>query len=286
MMGCAAPEMPMPTTLVRRLRHDEIGGTPMKTRSQRPQSCGACRASAPLGFDFTMAFQPIVNADDGSIFAHEALVRGPNNEPAASVFASVNDTNRYRFDQLCRVRAVQLAAALGIDSMVSVNFMPNTVRDPERCIQSTLQAAEDHGFPVRRIIFEIVEHERVADIRQLRNVAEHYRHIGFTVAIDDFGVGASGLQLLAEIPADLLKLDRLLIRDVHKDRTRRCIIRGLLQTAGDLSMRVVAEGVERYEEFATLRTMGIGLFQGFLFARPAFRRLTEVPASAFQPPGD
>ena len=69
-----------------------------------------------------MAFQPIVNLADGSIFAQEALVRGLNNESAASILEQVTDESRYRFDQACRVRAIQLAAELDIQSILSINF--------------------------------------------------------------------------------------------------------------------------------------------------------------------
>jgi EAL domain-containing protein (putative c-di-GMP-specific phosphodiesterase class I) len=252
---------------------------------QSPHSpCQACAEGDDLGFDFKMALQPIVNATDRSIFAHEALVRGPNNEPAGTVFAAVNDSNLYRFDQLCRVRAIELAAALNLETMISVNFMPNAIYQPERCIQTTLEAAARCQFPLERIIFEITESEQVQDIQHLRRIAEHYRQVGFTVAIDDFGAGYSGLNLLAEVPADLLKLDMALIRGVEADTTRQAIIYGVIDTATRLSMRLIAEGVETYEEFKVLRAMGIELFQGYLFARPAFQSLAPVQEAAFEPP--
>ena len=77
-----------------------------------PLGCRDCVRGEALGFDFTMAFQPIVNTTTREIFGHEALARGLNNEPAGFVFESVNDGNRYRFDQACRVKAVKLAASV------------------------------------------------------------------------------------------------------------------------------------------------------------------------------
>lgn len=107
-----------------------------------------------------MAFQPIVNTSSRTVFAQEALVRGLNNESAGRIFESVNEDNRYRFDQSCRVKAIQLAAHLGVPSLLSINFMPNAVYRPELCIRTTLEAAEVFGFPVNRIIFEITEGEK------------------------------------------------------------------------------------------------------------------------------
>jgi hypothetical protein len=82
----------------------------------------------------------------GRAYAHEALVRGPSGESAGSVFAQVDETNRYQFDQRCRTTAIAQAAALKMESLLSINFMPNAVYRPEACIRSTLEAAEKHGF--------------------------------------------------------------------------------------------------------------------------------------------
>ena len=90
-------------------------------------SCGNCFDKSKLDFDFTMAFQPIYNVKSHQIFGYEALVRGLNNESAYSIISQVNDDNRYLFDQLCRVKAIALAAKLQLDSILSINFLPNAV---------------------------------------------------------------------------------------------------------------------------------------------------------------
>jgi len=86
----------------------------MQTAPPDIKPCHACRDEAPLGFDFTMAFQPIVDIRDRSVFAYEALVRGRDGSGAASILGQVNEHNRYVFDQSCRVKAVELAAKLAI----------------------------------------------------------------------------------------------------------------------------------------------------------------------------
>ena len=125
----------------------------------RPLGCGECADGADLAFDLTMAFQPIVNTTTQQIFAHEALVRGLNNEPAAQIFAQVNDGNRYRFDQVCRTKAIKLACELAMPTLLNINFMPNAVYQPDLCIRTTLAAADRYGFPIERIVFEITESE-------------------------------------------------------------------------------------------------------------------------------
>jgi EAL domain-containing protein (putative c-di-GMP-specific phosphodiesterase class I) len=104
-------------------------------------SCGACADGAGLDFSFSMAFQPIVNTATRQIYSQEALVRGVRNESAAEVFTHVNESNLYRFDQACRVKAIKLAAELNISTLLNVNFMPNAVYRPELCIRTTLDAA-------------------------------------------------------------------------------------------------------------------------------------------------
>lgn len=239
-------------------------------------SCAECREGAGLDFDFTMAFQPIVDVAAGRVFAQEALVRGSNGEGAGAVLARVTDANRYRFDQACRVKAVQLAARLGIDSHLSINFLPNAVYRPELCIRTTLEAAETYGFPHARIIFEVTEGEQVADHAHLLGIFQEYKRLGFLTAIDDFGAGYSGLNLLAEFQPDIIKLDMALIRGIDSNRPRRAIVRGIVQVCDELGIRVIAEGIETAEELKPLRDFGITLFQGYHFARPLFEGLAPI----------
>lgn len=247
----------------------------------RPLGCAECARGTDLGFDFTMAFQPILNIHTREIFAQEALVRGLNNEPAGAVFEHVHEGNLYRFDQSCRVKAIELAAELAIPSQLSINFMPNAVYRPELCIRTTLAAAREYHFPIERIIFEITEGEKVTDHAHLREIVTHYQQQGFKVALDDFGAGYSGLNLLAELHADIIKLDMALIRNIHSDRKRQIIVRGILQVCRELGSQVVAEGVETRDEMLQLKDMGIELFQGYYFAKPAFRSLADVNADHY-----
>lgn len=239
-------------------------------------SCRQCIDGPNLGFDFSMAFQPIVNVKEKRVFAHEALVRGLRGEPAAEVFALVNDSNRYRFDQSCRVKAIKLAAALDIPGLLSINFMPNAVYKPELCIRTTLSAAEEYGFPVEKIIFEVTESERISDVPHLREIFRHYKARGFTTAIDDFGAGYAGLNLLAQFATDLIKLDIALVRGIAEDPIRLAIAKGIIQVCNDLSISVIAEGVETPDDVKAFLDLGVELFQGYHFAKPAFEALPHI----------
>ncbi|ABW26951.1 EAL domain-containing protein [Acaryochloris marina] len=236
--------------------------------------CSGCLSTPELQFDFTMAFQPIVNLGNGTIFAQEALVRGLNNESAASILSQVTDQSRYRFDQACRVRAIQLAAELGIQSMVSINFLPNAVYQPDLCIRTTIETAKQCNFPLNKILFELTEVEKVKDYAHVRAIIEHYQKLGFKTALDDFGAGYSGLNFLADFQPDFIKLDMALIRNIDQDKGRQAIVRGIIQVCRELAIEPIAEGIETEAELAVLKQMDIQLFQGYYFAKPSFRSIT------------
>jgi len=250
--------------------------------------CNGCRGGAAFDIPLAMAFQPIVGPGTGGVFAYEALVCGADGRGAASVLAAVDEANRYAFDQACRVTAIEAATALGLaatGALLSINFLPNAVYEPGACIRATLRAAERTGFPTSSLMFEVAEAERVSDPARLRHILHSYKEMGFTVAIDDFGAGHSGLSLLADFQPDLVKLDMGLVRGIDADRARRAIVGGLLRICADLGVAVIAEGVETEAEHRALRDLGATMFQGFLFGRPAFMALPPVPSTARPPLG-
>jgi EAL domain-containing protein (putative c-di-GMP-specific phosphodiesterase class I) len=230
-----------------------------------------------------MAFQPIIDLEGRSVFAHEALVRGPNGEGAGWVLAQVDDKTRYAFDQTCRVTAIEEAAQLGVHrdgAMVSINFLPNAVYEPANCIRATLRAAERAHFPLTSIMFEVTEAEEVRDTDHLSRIIASYKEMGFTVAIDDFGAGFAGLSLLSDFRPDLVKLDMKLVRGVDADARRRAICRGVINICRDLGIRVIAEGIETEDELSALRDLGISLVQGYLFAKPKVGSLHRLASGA------
>lgn len=237
--------------------------------------CGQCACGEGLDFQFSFAYQPIVDVSDHSVFAYEALVRGTSGESAWSILSQVNDQNRYSFDQICRVKAVKLASRLGMKAMLSINFMPNAVYQAEYCIRTTLAAAKTYNFDTRKIIFELTEGEDLSSVDHLVSIIKAYQGMGFSTAIDDFGAGFSRYNLMTASPPDLLKLDMGLIRDIDREPNKQAVVNGIVTMMTQLGGRIVAEGVETVEEYAWLHGRGIRLFQGYLFARPGFETLPE-----------
>lgn len=237
--------------------------------------CGKCGGDIPA-IDFDFAFQPIVSVRRKTVFAHEALARGPEGQSALSVLSQVNWENRHRFDQECRARAIERAAALDMRESLSINFIPNAVANPRVCIQRTLRTAKESGFDLSRLIFEVTEGEKIDEAEGLVGIFREYRKLGIKTAIDDFGAGYAGLNLLARFQPDIVKIDIELIRNVDADRTRQIIVESVVSLCQKLNIAVIAEGVETAAERDCLTSLGIDLMQGFLFARPAFKSLAPI----------
>jgi EAL domain-containing protein (putative c-di-GMP-specific phosphodiesterase class I) len=238
-------------------------------------ACHGCRDGAGFDTPFSMAFQPIVDIANQQIFAHEALVRGPNGEAAFHILNQISDETRYAFDQQCRVKAIELATALNMPAggaRLSINFMPNAVYEPKACIKLTLATALKSSFPIDKIIFEFTENERV-DTDHLLNILQTYRAMGFKTAIDDFGAGYAGLNLLAKFQPDIIKLDMDLIRDIDRDKVKQQMVRALHNLLSDMNIQMICEGVETEAELAALRDIGVTFIQGYVLARPAFEKL-------------
>jgi EAL domain-containing protein (putative c-di-GMP-specific phosphodiesterase class I) len=239
-------------------------------------ACIGCRDGADFAGAITMALQPIVNVTTGEVFAQEALVRGAGGSPAADVLGSVTEQNRYAFDQLCRVRAIETASRLGVAELgqhLSVNFLPNAVYEPRACIRLTLATAMKQSFPLDRIIFEFTEGERL-DVPHVLNILRSYRAMGFKTAIDDFGAGYAGLTLLAEFQPDFVKLDMELIRALDRSSAKQVVVRNTIRMLVEMNVTPICEGVETEAEFEILRNLGVELMQGYLFARPALEALS------------
>ena len=255
-----------------RLIEDRDRGKPRPGAVGRERIAG-WRASSPR---HSYAFQPIVDIATGSVFSYEALLRGPDNEPAGAILGCMSDAEIHALDETGRQRALELACALGMDARLNLNFMPRSIIDSDAAIESTFAAAARLGFPADRIVLEITETQAISDHGRFTATVNQIRARGVQVAIDDFGAGYSGLNLLANFQPDMVKLDMELVRNISRSGPRQAIVRGIIQVCFDLGIDFIAEGVESEDEVRWFEHQGVRLFQGYLFARPAFEQLPPV----------
>ena len=224
----------------------------------------------------SVAFQPIIDVETRTVYSYETLLRGSGGESAGALLESVSADRIHRFDEACRDNAIRMAARLGIECRINLNFLPNCVFASEQLIDASLESARQAGFPLERIILEVTEGEAIEDGPRFARLVNAYRRHGLMLAIDDFGAGYAGLNLLADFQPDLVKLDMSLVRGVDTNGPRQAIVRGIRQVCIDLGIDVIAEGVETRPEYEWFAEHGVRLFQGYLFARPGFECLPVV----------
>jgi EAL domain-containing protein (putative c-di-GMP-specific phosphodiesterase class I) len=223
--------------------------------------------------EFSYAFQPIVDVVSREVYSYEALIRGRANESAFHVLERVPAHMKYQFDEDSRAAALALAARLGLNCHLNLNFLPQGLYATDRSVAGTLSAAARHALPIDRVILEITESEFVADYAHFGQRLNEFRSMGLKLAIDDFGAGYSGLNMLADFQPDQIKIDMNLVRGIESNGPRQAIVRAVVQVCGDLGIDVIAEGVETLAEYDCFVEHGVRLFQGYLFARPGFENL-------------
>ncbi len=221
----------------------------------------------------SFAFQPIVDARRGVVTAYEALVRGAGDESAETILGAVLPSELATFDEECRKAALAMAQRLGVTCDLSLNLLPQGFRADRDCLASTLDMAIEQGFTPERLVMEVTEGEVLGNQDRFTELIGIYRGLGMRIAIDDFGAGYSGLNVLADFQPDQIKLDKNLVRGIEGKGPRQAIVRAILQVCRDLGIELIAEGIESENEYRWLLEEGVSLFQGYLFARPAFESL-------------
>ena len=210
----------------------------------------------------TSHFQPIVDARNHEIFAYEALVRGVNPDgslmfPGALFSKSERNGMTFTLDRLARESALKTAAVKKIRQNLFINFVPTAVYDPHFCLESTVRWARQLEFDPSRIVFEVVETERVNDKKHLLDILSFYREQGFQIALDDVGEGYSSLNMLIDIRPDFIKIDRQLIDGIDQNTLKQSLYTALYKSAADHGIKVLAEGIERKEELEFLQSTGV-----------------------------
>ncbi|WP_438447974.1 GGDEF domain-containing protein [Gorillibacterium sp. sgz5001074] len=217
-------------------------------------------------------YQPIVSLSDASIFGYEALSRGPQGSKFHSpleLFGYAEERGGlYELDRLAREKAIEGCLGLGREQRVFINIPAHVIHDPQFASGHTLKMLERCGIEPRNVVFEITERTSIEDFATAKRILQHYRNQGYQIAIDDAGAGYSSLQAIAELQPDFIKVDRSLITNIHQDRMKETILETFVSFARKMSIRMIAEGIESWEELKKLSQMGVHYAQGFLIGRP------------------
>ena len=162
--------------------------------------------------------------------------------------------------------------------MLFLNVMPLTIVERDFAEGLTLGFIREAGIPAERVVIELTEHVPIHDYPLMRQAVDHYRHMGFQVALDDLGTGHSSLRHWSELRPDFVKLDRHFIAGIDRDPAKREFLESILGVARRLDCQLIAEGVETADEHLCLWELdrGLSLLQGFYFSRPSLQPIERL----------
>ena len=225
---------------------------------------------------FTIAFQPIVDIGAGRIYSYEALVRGERGESAQALFLAMDPQVLPAADAAFRHKAICLAGDQGLRTMLNLNVIPSTLERSAESLMATIDQAGLCGINADQLMLEITEREIIVDLDAFAETIDDLRQAGLRFAIDDFGAGFAGLNLLADFQPDVVKLDFQLVGGIASRGPRQAIVRGITRTCTDLGIEVIAGGIDCEEDYFWFVDEGITLFQGHILASPSLETLSPT----------
>lgn len=233
---------------------------------------------------FMSHMQPILRADGSGVYGYEFLLRPIENEVNFSpyeLFRVAQETGFHSFlDRAARVSAIEAGARYlpqGVKRFV--NFLPSSIYNPNYCLTHTLKSIRDLKQDPADFVFEVVETEEIVDVEHLLAIFGVYKQSGSKVALDDVGAGHATLDVLTRLKPDYVKIDRGLVSfsDMYDDRRRQ--LEQIVEISRSFGAVVLAEGLEREEEFQVCKAAGVSLVQGYMFGKPGPRPLDGLPAA-------
>ena len=214
-------------------------------------------------------YHPIVVTATKEVYGFEALARGSHRGMRSPeiLFGVAEEANLiWELSRLCRQRAVEgMETHLTPDQLLFINIDPHDFRDP--AFRSMNAEALGIKHP-ERIVLEITERTAITDYPTFQVYLKEFRDQGFRFAVDDAGSGYAGLGSIANLGPDFIKLDISLISDIDTNFMKQNLVETMVSFANEHDIKVIAEGVEREEEYETVKQLGVHLTQGFLFHTP------------------
>lgn len=227
-------------------------------------------------------FQPIVKLDDGSFYAHEALIRGPQGSdfymPEALFGSAAAAGMSFDLEIACIGAVLKQWGRLNTAGRLFVNISADVMISAmeQHGVEGLLRWIQECNVTPRSLVLEITEHDRVENMDRLAEVVEQVRSIGLSLALDDFGDGHSSLRLWSQLKPEVVKIDKYFIRNLSADGDKLKTIQALQQIASIFGSALVAEGVENAQDLRILRDLGIEYGQGYFLGRPEVNPLKTL----------
>ncbi|MBT8240471.1 MAG: EAL domain-containing protein, partial [Acidimicrobiia bacterium] len=225
--------------------------------------------------ELQLYYQPQVDVTTGQIFAVEALLRwlhptlgqiGPDKfVPVAEESSLIDSIGQWTLEEACRTAARW--GRLGLPEInVAVNLSPRQFQKSIVLADNVAKALRDSGLQPQRLELELTESLALEKPEEVNNTLRQFREMGIRTAIDDFGVGHTGLDYLDRISVDTLKIDRSFINRIGESGAP--LVTAVISLARGLNLDVIAEGVETKAQVDFLRSHGCRFMQGYLFSKP------------------
>jgi len=225
--------------------------------------------------ELRVVYQPKFALDENKVTSVEALVRWPHPVhgpiPPDEFVGLAEQTDR--IDALTLYVLDQVLSDLsdwrrrGFEFSAAVNISAKLISSPTFNAAVEARLAES-TVPTQALTFEVTESAALSDPAAAVAALHHYRSLGCSVSLDDYGTGQSTLTYLRQLPITELKIDKSFVRDIHRREADRVLVQSTIELAHKLGLKVVAEGVEDTECLLLLRELGADLVQGYLISRP------------------
>ncbi|WP_418184565.1 GGDEF domain-containing protein [Aliarcobacter vitoriensis] len=227
------------------------------------------------------AFQPIIYSHSGKIYAVEALLRNvqdiPNLTNIDDLFdLAFNNDYLYELDLELREKAISKFAKINYSNLkLFYNLDNRIIYNKSYSSGNTEKILKKYNLNKERICFELSEKGTAIEQNALSSMLEKYKQSGYSIAIDDFGIGVSGLKLLYFSEANIIKLDRFFISNIDQDSKKKLFCSSIIDMAHIMGIQVIAEGVETIKEFYTCKDIGADFIQGYLVQKPT-KNINEI----------
>ncbi len=225
-------------------------------------------------------FQPIFSLKDDACLGHEMLIRartvGGVELSAADIFEYIESTNRLaEFDELSRMVHLETVGRSKPDGLIFLNMVPGVPQVAAREVPRLVATIAQLGRPLSQYVLEVTTAQQQS-VQTLEASLRLYQEAGFRIALDDLGASSVPLASLIDLEPAFAKLDRSLISRLDTDPSRQFLVQMLTELAHRRGTLVIAEGIERTEEIACCRKLGIDYAQGFLLGRPQEKPLQSA----------
>lgn len=227
--------------------------------------------------EFEIYLQPKYNSESDSIVGAEALARWNNRNDgivSPEVFIPILEKNKnivkldmYMFEEACKIISRWSKNNVSLVP-ISINISKITMSENDNFVIDLKNIIKKYDIDTRFLEIELTERIMFRETNKIVSIIKEIKKIGIKVSLDDFGAGYSSLNILKNIPIDIIKLDKLFLDKRDISEKGKIVIKNIINMANELGLEVVAEGVEFLEQSQFLKSVGCEVVQGYLYGKP------------------